>query len=252
MRDSFECAGLSMQRLWHCFGNAENHISIEIVQELLRVSGTNVLPINTHGLMQRRGDRVALEIGYGGVTYDALAEALDLTPYIRMLNVNLATDPHEAVDRARRARQLSGERVLKLEVLNADRAMSNDEGLLTAVAVLSEPNDGFVIMPLISTNVEAARALVDLGCPLLRVMGSAIGSCDGISDPEAFERICALGVPVMLDGGVGSPDDYHAALRCGASGALINSVLFAGAASPPDVMREFVSAVRRAEYSRVT
>lgn len=249
--DDFTCAGRVMKRLWHCFGNDGNRISIEVVQELLHISQTNVLPINTHSLMHR-DDRFGLLIGYGDVTYDALCNAIDVTSYIRMLNINLATDPGEAVDRARRAYRMTGEQVLKLEVLGANRTTSNDESLIEAVAALNEGPERFVIMPLVSTNVAAAQALIALGCPLLRVMGSGIGSGAGIADVVAFRRICELGVPVVLDGGVGSSGDYRAALDYGADGALINSMLFASDAPPGEVMREFVSAIRTSRYSKAS
>jgi thiazole synthase ThiGH ThiG subunit len=45
---------------------------------------------------------------------------------------------------------------------------------------------------------------------------------------------------VILDGGVGSVEDYRQALALGADGCLVNSMLFACAATPDEVLRRFV------------
>jgi thiazole synthase len=244
MSDYFVGAGLLMKRLWHCFGNERDHIGIDGILELLRISETNVLPINTHRLTLRK-NRAGLVMGYGDVTYDALRNVLDVTSYIRMLNINLAGNSREAVERARCAHQLTGERVLKLEVLDVRRRTSNDDALIEAVTELNEGNEEFVIMPLVSANVAAARKLVELGCPVLRVMGSPIGSGSGITAPADLRACCRLGVPVVLDGGVGNVADYHMAMHCGAQGVLINSMLFAKSSPPADIMRNFVSSIHK-------
>lgn len=237
----FDCADYRFTRLWHCFGNAHNLIDLPTIIQLLQASGTNVLPINTH-MLPSFDDRRGLQIGYGGVTLDTLAQQFQIDHYIKMININLATDSEEAIRRALRAHELTGERILKLEVLNKDHATSNDEALLTAASELKCSDKNFIIMPLISPSLRTARALADLGCPLLRVMGSAIGSCSGISDTVTFGRICEIGVPVILDGGVGSPGDFRAARTLGAAGALINSMLFTKEPAPV-LMTAFRSAL---------
>lgn len=239
MSNMFHCAGLQCTRLWHCFGNEDNHIGIETIQELLAASHSNVLPINTHNLTAANGKK-GLQIGYGNVTYDELRRYLQVSGMVRMLNINLQVTVDAAVKKAQLAFELSGEPVLKLEVLTESRRTSNDSAVVEAYKRLMEWNPKLIIMPLLSASYRHASQLVESGCPLLRVMGSPIGSCRGIDDYAEFQQICGLGVPVVLDGGVGSPEDFRRALEAGAQGVLINSVLFANGSDPATVMRRFV------------
>jgi thiazole synthase len=86
----------------------------------------------------------------------------------------------------------------------------------------------------------SSQRLVELGCPLLRVMGSDIGSGRGIVDRDMFGRVCTLPVPIVLDGGVATAADFASAFAAGAQGCLINSALFAGPAPPDVILRTFV------------
>jgi thiazole synthase len=241
-RSTISCAGLELSPLWHCFGNHTDRIGLEQANALLDASGTNVLPINTHLLAGDSG-RDGLRIGFGDVTYDRLRGVRDVSGMVKMLNINLLVSARAAVRKARMARDVTGEHVLKLEVLNPDLATSNDEQLVRAVAELRDLDSELVIMPLLSADLPLAAELVELGCPLLRVMGGSIGSGTGIRDRELFREICELEVPVVLDGGVGSPDDVRSAFECGASGVLVNSALFGSVLPPHRMIESFAACV---------
>ena len=105
----------------------------EAIQRMLRASGTNVLPINTHRL-SAASRRDGLEIGFGGVTVDQLRAARPLDGMVVMLNINHQTTAAAAVAQTRLAYDLTGEPVVKLEVLNPDLRTSNDEQLIDAVS----------------------------------------------------------------------------------------------------------------------
>jgi thiazole synthase len=235
----FRVASLEMTRIWHCFGNYAHRVDLWTIQRMLRASGTNVLPINTHRL-SRASLRHGLEVGFGGVTVDELCEQRSLDGMIVMLNINHQTTASEAIAKTELAYELTGEPVVKLEVLNQDLRTSNDERLVEAVRELRRVLPQLILMPLVSNNWVSADRLVQLGCPLLRVMGSDIGSGGGIIDRETFSRICELPVPVVLDGGVATAADFAIARAAGAEGCLINSALFAGSAPPDIVLRAFV------------
>lgn len=235
---SFRVAGLQMKRIWHCFGNYMHHVDLWTVQRMLRASGTNVLPINTHRLTSTNLED-GLEIGFGGVTLARLREARSLDGLVLMLNINHQTSARAAVAKTELAHRLTNQRVLKLEVLNEDLRTSNDAQLIEAVRELRRCMPELIVMPLLSNDLAVAQQLVELGCPLLRVMGSGIGSGRGITDPEVFARICRLPVPVVLDGGVATAADFAGAWAAGAQGCLINSALFATSTAPDEVLETF-------------
>ncbi|MFG6459711.1 hypothetical protein [Roseateles sp. BYS96W] len=235
----FDVAGLRMSRIWHCFGNYMHKVDLATIQRMLAASQTNVLPINTHQLSEST-QRDGLMIGFGGVTFDQLAAVHPVDQMVIMLNINHQTTAEAAVAKTRLAHRLTGERVVKLEVLNTDMKTSNNAALIEAVKMLKQELPQLIIMPLLANNYDDARRLMELGCPLLRVMGSGIGEGRGIVDTQEFERICELPVPVVLDGGVRDARDYQIAHALGAQGSLINSALFVGALSPEAGLARFL------------
>ena len=236
----FDVAGIRMTRIWHCFGNYMHRVDIETILAMLSASRTNVLPINTHLLDDANGRR-GLQIGFGGVQFDELAKRTGMDDMVIMLNINHQTSAQAAIEKTRLAYALTGERVVKLEVLNADLRTSNNAELIEAVRHLRNSLPELIIMPLLLNDLASAKTLIELGCPLLRVMGSGIGDGQGIIDSREFEQICALPVPVVLDGGVRDARDYAHAHRLGAAGCLINSALFAEGAGPEKRLAEFLS-----------
>jgi len=235
----FDCDGLHMSAIWHCFGNYMHRVDLGEVLAMLEASGTNVVPVNTHELDSRKRPE-DLRIGFGSVTYAALAAAHDLSRYIMMANINHQTSADAAVEKTLFAVEMTGIPTIKLEVLSDSLSTSNDSALIEAVRTLRERRPDLRIMPLLSNDPAVAKELVDAGCPLLRVMGGPIGSGSGIADEDAFERCCDLGVPVVLDGGIGSVEDYLTARRLGAVGCLVNSMLFERGVPPSRVLRDFV------------
>lgn len=240
----FDCDGLHMSAIWHCFGNYMHRVDLGEVLAMLEASGTNVVPVNTHELDSRMRPE-DLRIGFGNVTYATLAAARDLSHYILMANINHQTSADAAVEKTLFAVDMTGIATIKLEVLSESLSTSNDAALVEAVRILRERRPDLRIMPLLSNDPAVAKELVDAGCPLLRVMGGPIGSGTGIADEAAFAQCCSLGVPVVLDGGIGSVEDYQTARRLGAAGCLVNSMLFDRDQPPSKVLGDFVESALR-------
>ncbi len=241
---TFRASRFTFSRLWHCFGSPRASASLSEVIALLQASETTVLPINTHSLSSATG-REGLEIGFAGVTLDEVSAVWDTSRMTAMLNINLQTSAQRVIDQARRAIDLSGLTVLKLEVLDDELRTSRDGELLAASEALLNEDPGLAICPLVSCSVSTVRQVRALGCPLARVMGAPIASGNGIEQPSVFQEICGLGIPVVLDGGVGSLEHIETGLALGASGVLINSMLFGQARPAVDIMKEVVSGLRR-------
>ena len=238
MTELITVADVRLTSFWHCFGTERHRADLDTVVGLLRASGTNVLPINTHRLDEGRR-RDALEHGFAGVAYDEVGERIDVSAYVKMVNVNLRTTADEAVRIAKLAVDMTGERVIKLEVLTPDLRSSRDDQVVEAAERLIEWDASLVVLPLLSNDHGAAQRAVDVGCPLLRVMGSPIGARAGILDAATFAKTCELPVPVVLDGGVGTVDHVRDAAAAGAAGILVNSVLFDDGRPPVEVMTDF-------------
>ncbi|MFH0244288.1 hypothetical protein ACGRHY_18145 [Streptomyces sp. HK10] len=241
MVNRIHVAGLQLDHFWHCFGTERHRAELPLVLQMLKTSRTNVLPVNTHRLDATR-DPDALEHGFAGATYAEIGRHVDLDGYVTMLNINLRTSTAAAVEAAKTAFDMTGERVLKLEVLDDRLRRSNDADVIAAARELMAWEPSLVVLPLLANDPESAKKAYDAGCPLLRVMGSAISSGTGIGDRAAFEEICALPVPVVLDGGIGEAAHIHTAAQSGAVGALVNSVLFDSGRDTIEVMKELRAA----------
>lgn len=238
LNKKFKIKNLNLSKLWHCFGNSYHLASLDDIVGLLRESGANILPVNTHNLDYKSG-RKGLELGYKGILLDDYTSQHNIQDLTIMLNINLQTSANYAIAKTLMAYELTGEKVIKLEVLNRDHATSNQREIIKAYKGIKAIDDSFLVFPLIDNEYAAAKELVYMGCPLLRVMGSAIGACGGISNQKEFKKICGLGVPVILDGGIGKVEDAIEAMELGAEGVLVNSMLFEQKQSPVEVMQDF-------------
>lgn len=232
--------------LFHCFGAKPDHrVSAEVAVRMLAASQCRYLAVNTHTIDEvTSGDD--LPVGYADATLGTVTALLGagsaVTP---VLNINHPVTAQQAVDRARRAVELTGIPVIKLEVLDAETlTTSNDAAVIAAARQLVA--DGLEVWPLISASLAAYRSCLELGVPLVRVMGSPIGARRGI-DPQARAAVDAIldgdEVAVMLDGGIGSVSDLTQAIDLGFESALVNSCLFAEGADPVEVLARMRAAV---------
>jgi hypothetical protein len=237
--------GEHVNAFWHCFGVKDEIVDARTALRMLDASHTALLPINCHRLNEAQpvyasGKKYGEPlIGHGTVTWDEFKHHAVNRDLVPCLNINLQTSMDAAVKLARDGYKRTGINLLKLEVLTDDLLESDDAAVIKATKLL----DDYRVMPLISANVEAAEELVDLGVPLLRVMGSPIGSARGIDNPHAVREIVSLGVPVILDGGIGYVGHALEALRLGCAGLLVNSALFTGG-DPASRLAQFRQAIK--------
>ncbi len=156
--------------------------------------------------------------------------------------------PTDAVITARLGRELLGTPLVKLEVIGDPRTLFPDmEGTLEAARILVQ--EGFTVLPYCLDDPVACQRLADLGCAAVMPLAAPIGSGLGIRNPFNLQIIVEqVGVPVIVDAGIGTASDATRAMELGASGVLLNSAI-AGARSPvamATAMRHAVEAGRLA------
>lgn len=116
-----------------------------------------------------------------------------------------------------------GINILKLDVRGHDN-MPDNRQTVEAAAELRER--GTHLLPFILPDLGVARELVDLGCSALRVMAAPVASGRGIPDPGPIRTIIEqVGVPVVVEGGLGSAKHVVTAMEMGAAATLINTAL---------------------------
>jgi thiazole synthase len=86
--------------------------------------------------------------------------------------------------------------------------------------------EGFVVFPYTSDDPIIAKRLEDAGCPAVMPLAAPIGSGLGIRNPYNIRIIQeTVGVPVIVDAGVGTASDAAIAMEMGCAGVLMNTAI---------------------------
>lgn len=237
-------------RLLHCFGTKNVNLTLDLAVNLIKESGTQFIAFYTHNI-----DNITkwedLPLGFSTITLSQIEKEIELSKYTLLNNINHATSCSQAIERARKAAKISESNIIKLEVLTPDLKESNDDEVVKAAQTLKD--EGFEVVCLLSCNLETAKTLEEIGCSMLRMMGSPIGSHKGFEDEETSLKIFnEIKIPVILEGGIGTPQHVVDAMRLGADGALVNASLFSGG-DPINVAKTMKNAVisGRADYLKL-
>ncbi len=131
----------------------------------------------------------------------------------------------EAVLTARLAREAFETDWIKLEVIGDERTLLPDVAeLLVAAETLVD--DGFTVLPYTNDDPVTACRLAAAGCAAVMPAGSPIGSGMGIRNPYNLAIIREqVGIPVILDAGVGTASDAARALELGCDAVLAASAV---------------------------
>lgn len=131
----------------------------------------------------------------------------------------------EAVLTAKLARDAFETDWVKLEVIGDDRTLLPDAvELLAAAEQLVE--EGFVVLPYTTDDPVLARRLEQVGCAAVMPLGAPIGSGLGIRNTHAIALVVEnVGIPVILDAGIGTASDAALAMELGCDGVLVASAI---------------------------
>jgi thiazole synthase len=143
----------------------------------------------------------------------------------------------DAIRTLRLARELlDGHKLVKLEVLGDPQSLypNMPETLAAAKQLVSE---GFEVMVYCSDDPIQAKMLEDIGCVAVMPLASLIGSGMGILNPWNLQLVIErVGVPVLVDAGVGTASDAAIAMELGCDGVLMNTAI--AAAKNPVMMAQ--------------
>jgi len=181
---------------------------------------------------------------------DDLFGPLSKLPGITLMpNTSGARDAAEAIRAARIAREISGSRLIKVEIHpNPQHLLPDPIETLEAAKVLAA--EGFLVMPYMPADPVLAKRLEDVGVASVMPLGAPIGSGQGLGTSEMLRIIIENSrVPVIVDAGLRAPSEAASALEMGCAAVLVNSAV-AAAERPADMAAAFALAVQagRAAY----
>lgn len=182
----------------------------------------------------------------GGIAniLDYIPEGVTLLP-----NTSGARNADEAVRIARLARACGCGDFIKIEVVHDSKYLLPDNyETIRATEVLAK--EGFVVLPYMYPDLNAARDLVSAGAAAVMPLGAPIGSNKGLCTRDFIKiLIDEIDLPVIVDAGIGRPSQACEAMELGAAACMVNTAI-ATAGDVPRMAHAFKQAIEagRAAY----
>ena len=184
--------------------------SLELIKAAVEQAGAQILT-----LALRRANN-------GG-----LANILDYIPQgVTLLpNTSGARTAEEAVRIARLAREICHSDFVKIEVIKDSKYLLPDNyETIKATEILAQ--EGFIVMPYMYPDLQAARNLRDAGAACIMPLGAPIGSNKGLCTKDFIKIIIdEVDLPVIVDAGIGRPSQACEAMEMGAAAIMANTAI---------------------------
>ena len=174
-----------------------------------------------------------------------IANILDYIPRGTTLlpNTSGARTAEEAVRIARLARATGCGDLIKIECIRDTKYLLPDnQETIKATEILA--NEGFVVMPYMYPDLNAARDLASAGAACIMPLGAPIGTNKGLRTKEFIQiLIDEIPLPIIVDAGIGTPSQACEAMEMGAAAIMANTAI-ATAGNIPAMAEAFKLAIQ--------
>ena len=148
-------------------------------------------------------------------------DAIDRSKYVLLPNTAGCFTADDAIRTLHLARELGMDELVKLEVIGDPKTLFPDN-TATVEAAKRLVADGFKVLPYCSDDLITCKRLEDAGCLAVMPLAAPIGSGLGIRNPHNIRLILEnVGVPVIVDAGVGTASDAAIAMELGCTAVLM-------------------------------
>lgn len=166
-----------------------------------------------------------------------------------MPNTSGARNADEAVRLARMAREMGCGDFVKVEIMHDSKYLLPDNyETVRATEILA--GEGFIVMPYMYPDLNAARDMVRAGAACIMPLASPIGSNKGLATRDFIQiLIDEIDLPIIVDAGIGRPSQACEAMEMGAAAIMANTAI-ATAGDIPAMAGAFKKAIEagRAAY----
>ena len=166
-------------------------------------------------------------------------------------NTSGARNAEEAVRIARLAREIGCGDFVKIECIRDSKYLLPDN-YETAKATEILAKEGFVVMPYMYPDLNAARDMVNAGAACIMPLGAPIGSNKGLCTKEFIKiLIDEIDLPIIVDAGIGKPSQACEAMEMGAAAIMANTAIATAGDIPAmaDAFKKAIEAGRTAYLS---
>lgn len=184
--------------------------SLDLIQAAVENAGAQIVTMAL---------RRANEGGLANIL-DYIPEGITILP-----NTSGARNAEEAVRIARLAREVYGSEFVKIEIMRDSKYLLPDNyETVRATEILAK--EGFVVMPYMYPDLNAARDMADAGAACIMPLGAPIGSNKGLCTKEFIQiLIDEIDLPVIVDAGIGRPSQACEAMEMGAAAVMANTAI---------------------------
>ena len=184
--------------------------SLDLIQAAVENAGAQIVTMAL---------RRANEGGLANIL-DYIPEGITILP-----NTSGARNAEEAVRIARLAREVCGSEFVKIEIMRDSKYLLPDNyETVRATEILAK--EGFVVMPYMYPDLNAARDMADSGAACIMPLGAPIGSNKGLCTKEFIQiLIDEIDLPVIVDAGIGRPSQACEAMEMGAAAVMANTAI---------------------------
>ena len=173
-----------------------------------------------------------------------IANILDYIPKnVHLLpNTSGARNAVEAVRIARLSRELCHSDMVKIEVIRDTKYLLPDN-YETAKATEILAKEGFVVMPYMYPDLNAARDMANAGAACIMPLAAPIGSNRGVCTKDFIQiLIDEIDLPIIVDAGIGRPSQACEVMEMGAAAVMANTAI-ATAGDIPRMAAAFKNAI---------
>lgn len=200
---------------------------VELIQAAVKQAGAQIITLAV---------RRANSAGEGNIL-DRIPQGVTLLP-----NTSGARNAQEAVRIARLSRELGCGNFVKIEIMRDSKYLLPDNAeTVKATELLA--NEGFVALPYMYPDLNAARDLVSAGAAAVMPLAAPIGSNKGLATREFIQiLIDEIELPVIVDAGIGRPSQACEVMEMGAAAVMANTAI-ATAGNIPQMASAFKKAI---------
>ncbi|EGD49427.1 thiazole biosynthesis family protein [Ruminiclostridium papyrosolvens DSM 2782] len=151
---------------------------------------------------------------------DYMPKGITLLP-----NTSGARNANEAVRIARLAREIGCGDFVKVEVVNDSKYLMPDNyETIKATEILAK--EGFIVMPYMYPDLNAARAMTQAGAAAIMPLAAPIGSNKGLSTKDFIQILVdEINLPIIVDAGIGRPSQACEAMEMGVAAIMCNTAV---------------------------
>ena len=184
--------------------------SMELIKAAVENAGAQIITLAVRRTNTKKKENIL----------DFIPDNVTLLP-----NTSGARDAKEAVRIARMARELGCGDFVKVEIMKDSKYLLPDnQETIRATEILAK--EGFVVMPYMYPDLNAARALKEAGAACIMPLGAPIGSNKGLATKEFIQiLIDEIDLPIIVDAGIGRPSQACEAMEMGATAVMANTAI---------------------------